>query len=744
MSNPNPENAPQSWQVFAKQRASRKTIEAGFAAHQAGDLIKAEQGYRDFLAANPDDMGGLRLLGTLCYQQKKYDEAEALLLKVLEANPNDGEILNNLGAIYRDQEKFEAAQEIFVKAVGLNRYHWQSHGNLAKNCLELKNYELAFTAATEALQLNPDLMDMHKVLGDSAMYTRKYDVAVSEYRLYVEHAPEDAEAINNLAFSLEHGRGYDEAMRLYKIAFDLRPDSHEIGLNYGNILMFFKRYNEAVEAYRKALVAKPMHIQTYISLIQAMLYQFNLDRAFYYTKVLETLPDYEKSGAKSIRDRVYEYVFAFGEEDLRSANLEHFDNLPPQAYSGTFLTSIKFCTDAEKTLRLSTYAKNLGNFLAETSKMMETKTTVMPGPRAHKKIRLGLLSSDLRSHVVVKFLLPFIKTYDRDVISINCYSPLRQVEDGNQKIIREHVDQFHFVEHKTMQDIANLILEDENDVLIDLNGFTADSRLTVMAKRLAPVHMEWIGYPFTTGLPTIDYMIFDRYNQPELEGYGSEEPLVMPNSYACYESGSEPDFDPTPAFEKNGFITFGTFNNPNKYTPTIIESWAKCLLAAPNSIFMFIRPEVGSEVLRENLQNEFAKHGVDKERVQFHANPLGQHLHLYRALDISLDVFPLTGGTTTCESMSMGVPVVSRYGPFHHSRLSRSFISNAGFPDLCADNEAQFVNIAANLADDPKLLRWLHANLRPIMRSSPLCDAQLFSDDFKQMLATVVSTHGLR
>lgn len=745
MSNSNPDNnVPQSWQVFAKQRQTRKQVEEGYAAHQAGDFAKAEALYREYLAEKPDDIIGLRLLGTLLYQLKQYAAAAEVLNKVLAINPDDAEIMNNLGAVYRDQEKFDDAQAVFKGAVDKNRYHWQSHGNLAKNSIEVKDYDLAHSSATEALRLNPELLDMHKVLGDSAMYRAQYESAVLSYRRYLEHMPNDAEAVNNLAFSLEHGREYDEALRLYSQAATLRPDSHEIGLNYGNILMFFKRYNEAVEAYRLALKAKPMHARTYLALIQALLYKFDLDRAFYFTKVLETLPDYEKSGAKATRDRVYEYVFAFGEEDLKAVDLKHFDDFPPIAYSGLFLTSIKYCTTPEKTLRLSDYAKTMGQAMIEAAEKGELETPLVMGPRAHKKIRLGLLSSDLRSHVVVKFLMPFIKKYDRDAISINCYSPLRQVEDANQKLIRENVDQFHFVEHKSHADIANLIRRDENDILIDLNGYTADSRITVMAKKLAPVHMEWIGYPFTTGLPNMDYMIFDRYNQPELPEYGSEESLVMPNSYACYETGAEPDFDPTPAFEKNGFITFGTFNNPNKYTPTIIESWAKCLLAAPNSIFMFVRPEVASEVLRTNLQNEFAKHGVDKERIQFHANPLGQHLHLYRALDISLDVFPLTGGTTTCESMSMGVPVVSRYGPFHHSRLSRSFISNAGFPDLCADNEAEFVNIAANLADDTNLLRWLHANLRPIMRVSPLCDAELFSADFGAMLHTVVNKHGLR
>jgi predicted O-linked N-acetylglucosamine transferase (SPINDLY family) len=135
---------------------------------------------------------------------------------------------------------------------------------------------------------------------------------------------------------------------------------------------------------------------------------------------------------------------------------------------------------------------------------------------------------------------------------------------------------------------------------------------------------------------------------------------------------------------------------------------------------------------------------VDPERIQFMANPFGQHLQLYRNLDISLDVFPLTGGTTTCEAMSMGVPVVSRYGPFHHSRLSRSFISNVGLPELCADNEDGFVNITANLASNTDLLRWLHKNLRPVMTESPLCNQELFNTDFESAIETLVRVHGLR
>jgi len=734
-----------SWRIFESQREFKVLLQQAFELQQKKQYPEAEKVYRQILQDNPDTPAVLNLLGVLLHQTGRHDQAVELLTKADALKPDDDEILNNLGAAYRGQKNWDAAADCFKKSIALNQYYWQSFANLALTEYERKNPQEALEAAETALALDSTPVNMHKVIGDSCMALKDWAKAEKHFRIHVESYPEDAEALNNLAFSCEHNKKWEEAAGLYQRAFSLRPDSYELGLHYGNILIFYKHYAAACEIYKKALEAKPQHLPTYVLIIQSLLYQHKLDEAFLYCKMMETLPDYETGHYKPLRDRIYEYIFAY-DEDVEKDNSEFlaFEKVPVAVYPTILLNYIKYAVTEEKTVALSNYLKKYGEAMDEAASHMELKNTLKPVPRPHKKIRLGLLSSDMRTHVVCKFLMPLIRGYNSDLVEIRGYSPLKQVEDRYQKEIREKVHEFHFVERKHNDEIADLILSHDNDILIDLNGYTADSRLNIMSRRLAPVQMEWIGYPFTTGLKTMDYMIFDRYNQPEVKGYGSEESLVMPNSYVCYIIGEEPEFDPTPAFEKNGYITFGTFNNPNKYTPTIIQSWAKCLLAVPESKFLFTRPEASSILLQDNLRREFSKHGVDPERIQFMANPFGQHLQLYRNLDISLDVFPLTGGTTTCEAMSMGVPVVSRYGPFHHSRLSRSFISNVGLPELCADNEDGFVNIAANLASNTDLLRWLHKNLRPVMTESPLCNQELFNSDFESALQTLVRVHGLR
>ncbi len=734
-----------SWEIFENQREAKALVMSAYELQISGKFAEAETIYRKLLDEYGDQAGILNLLGTALHQQGKHENAVEYIQKALSLKANDDEILNNLGAAYRGQKKWEDAQNVLSLAVNFNRYNWQAHANLAKTEFELSHWADAIAAAKSALALSDVPKDMHKVLADCQRELREWKLAEESYRTYLKVYPNDAEAWNNLAFTLENLKRWEEALDLYKHAYDLRPDSYEIALNYGNILMFFKRYYEATEVYRKSLELNPQHVPTYTVIIQSLLYQFNLDRAYLYAKTMESLPGYDKKVMRAFRDRVSEYVFDFNESAQSSDEIfRAFEQVVPAIYGALFLNYIKYAKDDETTLKLSELVKEHGAYWKQLTDALEVKETLKPIPRRGKKIRLGLLSSDMRTHVVCKFLMPLILGHQKDMMEIRCYSPLKQIEDENQKIIRESVEEFHFVENMFHNELCDLIISQDNDILIDLNGYTADSRVGLMARKLAPVQMEWIGYPFTTGIAEIDYKIFDRYNAPELQGYGSEEPLIMPNSYVCYIMGKEPDFDPVPPFEKNGFITFGTFNNANKYTPTIIQSWARCMLAVPDSKFFIIRPESGSKILQANVRNEFAKYGVDPERIQFYSNPMGQHLPLYRALDVSLDVFPLTGGTTTCESMSMGVPVVTRYGAFHHSRLSRSFISNVGLPELCAPDEDGFVNIVANLCEDTKLLSWLHGNLRPIMQESILCNQKLFVEDFQTAMEAVVKKHGLR
>ncbi|MFL5295261.1 MAG: hypothetical protein ACJ798_02655, partial [Phenylobacterium sp.] len=264
--------------------------------------------------------------------------------------------------------------------------------------------------------------------------------------------------------------------------------------------------------------------------------------------------------------------------------------------------------------------------------------------------------------------------------------------------------------------------------------------LEVMAYRPAPKQASWLGYPHSAGLSTIDYLLCDPYNTPPRRDLLVEQPLMMPH---CWLSLGEMIFsaghviEPGLPQDRQGRITFGTANNPHKYNRETFALWSQVLQAVPGSAFMFIRPEGGTEAFRRNVTAEFARHGIDPGRVQF-STIRGRHMPFYNQVDISLDPFPLTGGTTTTESLWMGVPVVSLIGEAFYERLSASILANCGLAELATPDPAEYVRIAAGLAGDRGRRLALRQGLRDQIRSGPLGQTKQFAADFYDLVARTV------
>jgi predicted O-linked N-acetylglucosamine transferase (SPINDLY family) len=222
-----------------------------------------------------------------------------------------------------------------------------------------------------------------------------------------------------------------------------------------------------------------------------------------------------------------------------------------------------------------------------------------------------------------------------------------------------------------------------------------------------------------------------------------EKPMTMPHTWLALGRGQfreQPAVDPVAPQDKTGFVTFGTANQPNKYGPELLRTWARIVAAVPNSRFLFVRPEGGTRAFREHMLKYFTDAGVAPERVRFQA-VRGAHLPFYNEIDICLDTFPLTGGTTTCESLWMGVPVVSLIGEALFERLSYSLLSNAGLGDLCADSLDGYVEKAVALAGDLERRRALRASLRDQLKASPLGQTEQFARDFYDMVARTVAAN---
>lgn len=366
----------------------------------------------------------------------------------------------------------------------------------------------------------------------------------------------------------------------------------------------------------------------------------------------------------------------------------------------------------------------------------------MPAPAliGGAKIRVGFMSSDLRHHPVSYFALPLFEAYDRERFEVFCYSFYEREADRVQQHIATKVDGFRWWQRKSDEEIAAGIAADGLDMLFELGGSTAMNRLEVMAFRPARLGASWLGYPHSAGYEEIDYILVDPYLKPDDPSLLVERPFEMPESWVCLSRlGFEP-YPITPEIPelRHGHLTFGTMNNPYKFTPACFDAWARVLRALPDARFLFVRPESAVPAFRANVEREFARRDVAPERVKYVA-VRGKHMPHYNDIDIALDSFPHVGGTTTCETLWMGVPVVTMVGPAFFERLSHSNLNNAGIADLSAANEDEYVAKALALAEDRARRQHLRTGLRAQIMQHPLGQPARFVRAFYEQVAKVAT-----
>ncbi len=278
-------------------------------------------------------------------------------------------------------------------------------------------------------------------------------------------------------------------------------------------------------------------------------------------------------------------------------------------------------------------------------------------------------------------------------------------------------------------EVAERVRRDGIDILVDLAGHTANNRLGVFAQRAAPVQISYLGYPDTTGLPTIDYRLTDAVADPDGADAGYAERLYrLPDGFLCYEPPADAPAVTARPGALRGTITFASFNNLAKVNDAVVDAWARILAGVPGSRLLLKNRALGDAGVRERCAGMFAARGIGPERLEMTGWTADQHSHLalYGEVDIALDTFPYNGTTTSCEALWMGVPVVTLAGDHHVGRVGRSLLGRIGLEALCAADPADYVDLAIRLAARPDKLDALRANLRPLMRVR-LCDALAFT-----------------
>lgn len=354
------------------------------------------------------------------------------------------------------------------------------------------------------------------------------------------------------------------------------------------------------------------------------------------------------------------------------------------------------------------------------------------------RIKVGYVSPDFRTHSVAYFISSILENHNKSIFEVYCYSDVPD-PDKTTEYFKNLVEHFVDIQNEKDDEVESIILKDGIDILIDLTGHTVGGkRLSIFAKRVAPIQITYIGYPNTTGLTNMDYRITDWYaDNEESQKYYTEKLIKMDKSFLCFNYAKNlPNINLKGLDENGEEISFVNFNNYTKFTDQMIMLWGRILKAVPNSKLVlkneiFIDMEL-CEVFKERFENL----GVDKKRVVFlsHMYEAISHLNKYNEMDIALDTYPYNGTTTTFEAMIMGVPVITLAGNEHLSRVGKSILSNVGLEELIAYNEEDYVNKAVSLALDKNKLYDIKSNLRQKMIESILIQKKMFTSDYEKVL----------
>ena len=338
----------------------------------------------------------------------------------------------------------------------------------------------------------------------------------------------------------------------------------------------------------------------------------------------------------------------------------------------------------------------------------------------HGKIRVGFLSADFQWHVAMAWSWDLLTGLDKKFFSVYCYSASAH-SDVVTKNLRGTVDAWRDVSNLSDAQAAELIRNDEIDILFDLAGHTSGSRLRVMEYRPASVQISGLGYMNSTGLDAMDYFLSDVHcagDTQAMNDYFTEKIIILPQTHFCYNCQIKLDVAAPPCVSK-GYVTFGSLNHFAKVTDSILSVWKKILDAVPNSRLLLKHRIFNTADGRKFVEKKLQRLDFDIKRIEmrpFTNIPAKD----YNDIDIALDTFPYTGGVTTCEALYMGVPVISMYGGRHGTRFGLSILKNIGLGDLAVNTADEYVRRATALANDWNLLVTLRKNLRGMMKNSPL------------------------
>lgn len=546
------------------------------------------------------------------------------------------------------------------------------------------------------LLLDPGYADAHYLLGRIEQDQGRNEEAIGHLRDALRannKEPQFHRTLGEVFFTLGH---WDEAIAYFHNVVELDPSNFECWTNLGVACEKLGRIAEAARHFDRAL------------------------------EIRQNDPQALNNVGMSLKDR--------GLVDEALATFRKAHALAPDFRDlfSNYLYTLNFSTRVSPTEVFEAHAQ-FDRYYGAGRHGVVSRRSADPDPR--RRLRVGYFSPDLRSHPIAVFLEPLLVHHDRTQVEVCCFN-LRAYGDAVTERLRGMADRWVECRGLSEEQIAERVLAERIDILVDLAGHTGDNRLDVLGRKPAPVIASWLGYPNTTGLKTVDYHVTDAAcHPPGTEHLYTEALFRLPGRQWCMTRPDVPaEVTPLPA-AADGQVRFASFNHASKVNDEMLRTWAQILGRIPRSSLLVwgVGAEQSARIGRV-LQDA----GVDPARLEFsERTALPQQLAMYQRVDIALDTFPYSGVTTTFNSLWMGVPVLTLFGEVTASRSTFAILGALGLEDWSAATREALVETAVRKAGDLTALAGLRAGLRERLESSALMDgpgfARKLEDAYREM-----------
>ncbi len=748
---------------------------------EPADLKTAERLCRQILRIDPSQADAWHLLGIVTHSQGRNREAVDAIRRAMaiagdesdiidrpsrrrldraietyrhsfQQDPASADVYYNLGCEQLDAGECGDAVSSFEHALEIRPDWTEARRGLGEACYLAEDYLRSIENLEPIAAAAPDRSEINRMLAECFLKTANAPRAIERLQAALQFEPRDADLHYKLGRAHLSQRQAGRAERCFQTALQLDPDHVAAWHDRGAALLNLGNTAEAKRHFAETLARNAQHVDALCNLGLIYLLSNELETAGDYCRraiavdprhaVTRNILGNVLRAQGQLAEAISEFQSAL---QLSAAFTEAHNNLA-LAYQTQgriedavthYRRAVKVRTDCAAThsnLLLSlhylpdndpqTHFQEHLNWAAahgQCRRIEQHNNTRDPA----RRLRIGYVSPDFRVHPVGTFIEPILRNHDTANFEITCYSNATAPDDVTARI-EASADRWRVTNWLNDDDLAATILTDGIDILVDLAGHTAGNRLSVMARKPAPVQMTYLGYGGTTGLEAVDYRLTDAVADPDGEPVCHTEQLVrLERGLLCFEPpATAPPVAPSPHL-RNGFVTFGSFNNPAKINSATVELWSRILSVVPSARLLLKYPTFKDAGTAEHCRQLFAGFGIDLRRIEFRGGklPFDEHLSAYGEIDVMLDPIPYTGSTTTCESLWMGVPVLTLRGRTFVGRISASILTQLNMPELIAETAEEYVARAARLAEEADKLSDIRTAIHEEVRNSPLCDA---------------------